>query len=519
MAFAFMKHSKYYLIAVLFLAYFFLNPRLTFAGEQASQFQGLKFFQQGQYQKAQNEFNRILETDPSNATAHYYLGLTLGKQNQHKESIPSFKKALELDPSLTDAYLSLGISYFKIKSYDLALKELQNALRADPNNTSANFFAGLIYQEKGKHSKAIPYFEKSMSGDKDFNQMALYNLGVSYDKMGDKEKARSSFNKAIELDPQSEMAGNSKKFLAIMAEKPQKKNKRWGIEVSTGLEWDDNVTRVEQDAVTGETDIAGVFEFEGSFKILDEPKYDLEASYDFFQTLYEDITTFNFQSHGGTLSASGELGRADVGGSYNYTFTTLDADDFLAIQSVTPSLGFSHSQNQYTYLSYIFQDKNFFTDDNRDGNNHSIGVDHFIFFMDAKGYVLVNYRVETESTFGDEFEYIGHQAKLGLKAPLPFDSLIKASYRFNFRDYDNVTPSIAREREDNKHTFKVELSKEIFKNVNVKAKYEYIDSGSNLPSVDFTENIAQISLEFSDLTTSFPTMLRSISQDVTSKLP
>lgn len=490
-------NRKFNHLLLIFLLIFsiFLNPVQSFGGGEVSLSKGLDYFQQRKYPEARDEFNRILRTAPSNAMAHYYLGLTMSKLNRHQQAVTSFKKALDLDPALTDVYLSLGISYYKLRSYDQALVALQKALQADTGNVSASFFTGLVYQEKGQHAKAIPYFKKAMSGDREFNQMALYNMGVSYDKMGDPASARRSFSRAIELDPESDMAKDAKNFLEIMAAKPGKK-KRWNVEASAGWEYDDNVTRIEEDVVSGESDIAGVFEFEGEFKILDTPEYELEAGYDFFQSVYEDITTFNFQSHGFNLSGSRSVGNWDIGTDYSYTFSTLDADDFLGLHSLTPSAGLSHHDNMYTNFSYIYQDKNFFTGDRRDAANHSFGIDHFIFFMAAKGYVLASYKLETENAFGGEFDYLGYQAKVVLKAPIPFDSIVKISYKYNFRDYENITPSIAQEREDEKHTIKLELSKKIIKHVRAKFKYEYIDSISNLPSVDFTENVVTLAFEF-----------------------
>ena len=52
-----------------------------------------------------------------------------------------------------------------------------------------------------------------------------------------------------------------------------------------------------------------------------------------------------------------------------------------------------------------------------------------------------------------------------------------------------MTPSIGALREDEKQYFKAELSRDFFKHLRLKARYEYIDSDSNLPIVVYSENI------------------------------
>ena len=444
------------------------------------------------------------------AEAHLISGLASSKKGDLEQAIASYKRAIELDPALKGAHLNLGIAYFKLQSYDLAIATFKNILERTPEDSSALLFLGLSFQGLKQYENSIPYFEKAGSLDPNFHQMALFNLGISYNKMGNREKAKSSFNKAIELDPQSEMAGNSKKFLTIMAKKPKKiKSKRWGVGASVGWEVDDNVTLVEQDIVSDVRDIAAIVKFNGEFKLIDEPKYKLEASYDFFQSKYDKVTALNFQSHTGTLYAAHKAGNLDLGANYSYTFTTLENKSFLAIQSATPSLGIFHNKNLYTYLSYTFTDKNFNTDDPRDANVHSLGIDQFIFFMKFKGYLLAGYRVNHENAFGGEFDYLGHTAKVGLKVPIVDDNIVKISYNYNFKDYENVTPSIAVEREDEKHTATMELSKKIYDNLEVKLGYEYVNSISNLGSTEYTENVGSIQLEFSNIDTTLPKYLRT----------
>ncbi|GAJ25012.1 unnamed protein product, partial [marine sediment metagenome] len=64
---------------------------------------------------------------------------------------------------------------------------------------------GYIYFEKKKYSQAIEYLESAIKMSS-YNAEACYYLGLSYDKIGEKEKAREFLSRVIELFPQSEFA-------------------------------------------------------------------------------------------------------------------------------------------------------------------------------------------------------------------------------------------------------------------------------------------------------------------------
>jgi len=278
-------------------------------------------------------------------------------------------------------------------------------------------------------------------------------------------------------------------FITKPALSNDKDEKAWKIGASAGIEYDDNLTRIEQDILSGESDHAYIFEVNGSYRFLDTQDFELEASYDFYQSLYDDRSDFDFQSHGFNLGAAHEAENIDFGADFNYTTTSLGEIDFLDIFMLIPRMGIVLSPILYTDISYMFQDKNFQTDNRRDASNHSIGLTQFLFFMDSRAYFSGTYRLESEDAEGEEFDYLGHLLKAAIKIHGPLDTVFKASYQYKLKDYDNITPSIGEERKDTKNTIKVALSKSLYEYFNLKLSYEHIASESNLATVDFNENI------------------------------
>ena len=168
--------------------------------------------------------------------------------------------------------------------------------------------------------------------------------------------------------------------------------------------------------------------------------------------------------------------------------------------SIAPQIGFFPSERWFALIGYSFEDFQFFKDPARDGENHSVGMDHFVFFMKGKSYLLFSYRVENKITRGDEFTYVGHYGTLGVKTPLPIwdqKGTFNVTYRYFYKDYRNITPSLGRERRDLRHTVQVNLSQPLCKWLQLNLNYEFIDSVSNLRSIDFTENIASLAFSVS----------------------
>ncbi len=278
--------------------------------------------------------------------------------------------------------------------------------------------------------------------------------------------------------------------------------RRWTIFAGAGIQFDDNVTTDEIDATSNQSDKAAVFEASGSFKPRLGQKLGLEVGYDFFQSLYEDLSDFDLQSHNISASVEREIWEIDSGLNYLYARIFLGGDDFLGLHSATPTLGYSVTSRFYVNLRYNYQNKDFTSsvNDGRDANTHSGTIDTFIFFLDAKGYLSLGYRAEDENTASDEFDYFGHFLHARLDAPIPLKPLarwnprVTAAYEYSKQDFSNDTASIGRKREDERTTVGFGLSVDLTEHVVARFDYEHIEAISNLSSADFDDNIVTIVL-------------------------
>ena len=210
---------------------------------------GMSYFSRGQYDEAIIEFEKSIELDASHTESYYYLGqcyLQKGiieynnknilkayslyrKANELSEQvIPKYEKIIEDNPEDLNSYLRLGYIYEVrsivpfINDYDKAMKYYLKALSLDAVSESKNrgiyiylnTRVGSIYYQMKDYLQAIEHLGKAVSifPYRD-NVEAYYYLGLSYDKIGEKEKAREYFSRVIESAPQSEFAREAEKKL------------------------------------------------------------------------------------------------------------------------------------------------------------------------------------------------------------------------------------------------------------------------------------------------------------------
>ena len=208
---------------------------------------GISYFGKGEYDKAIIEFEKSIELDENHTESYYYLGqcyLQKGiveyynknifkayslyrKANKISEQvIPLYEKIIEDNPEDLNSHLRLGYIYEVrsivpfINDYDKALKYYSKALTLDAASESKNkgiyvylnTRAGSICYQMKDYPQAIENLERAEKISPHYIE-ANYYLGLSYDKMGETEKAREFLSRVIESAPQSEFAQEAEKKL------------------------------------------------------------------------------------------------------------------------------------------------------------------------------------------------------------------------------------------------------------------------------------------------------------------
>jgi tetratricopeptide (TPR) repeat protein len=125
---------------------------------------GSTFEREKRFAEAEEQFKKVLASDPQHASALNYLGYMLADQNTKlEEALGYVKKAVEIDPA-NGAYLdSLGWAYFRLGKYELAEENLVKASQKINTDPTVHDHLGDLYQKTGRLKLAATNWERALN--------------------------------------------------------------------------------------------------------------------------------------------------------------------------------------------------------------------------------------------------------------------------------------------------------------------------------------------------------------------
>jgi len=153
---------------------------------------GRLYFQTERYQDALESLIKALELDASNATWHYDLGSVLEKLGAIPQAIRAYQEAIALDPQWISAYNRLGNIWFESGDLKQAEAMYRQVLTACPNHCAGYMNLGNILLTQNQVDAAIEAYEKALSL-KPRDPDILNNLGIAFEAKNDKVQAAIYF--------------------------------------------------------------------------------------------------------------------------------------------------------------------------------------------------------------------------------------------------------------------------------------------------------------------------------------
>ncbi|NOQ78334.1 MAG: DUF560 domain-containing protein [Gammaproteobacteria bacterium] len=474
---------------------FIASAPISFADFDA----GVSYYKAGDYKQAETEFLKQLSANPNSALSYYYLGLLYSSSQDYSKSTSAFKKAKRLDKSLPNLDYNIGVNYYHLRLSDMAILHFKKAEKNDPDNANNLMFLGLTYQFQLNHEQAISYFKKARQANSEFAQLAVFNSAISYQKTGNKAQQRAHLEEAVKINPDNDIADNSRQILDAMSGKSYGpiETKQWKFSGSIGFEHDDNVTVDEVNLSTNKSDNAVIIEFSAENLIFADEIHEVEIGYDLYQSLYHSYDDFDLQSHSFYVDGTRKYNNFDLGLNYRYNFNTLGDNKFFGSHALRPSIWYSINDTWFLDTFYRYEDKKFYKNSDRDADKNSIGLINYV-FLTPDDMLIVGADLNDEDTKGDEFDYDGYSISISYEKTLHINAkeiVISAGYDYEDRDYDNITPSIGEKRDDKRKDYSLDIEYPITKLFSSVFYYQHIDSDSNLESSDYNENIVGIKLE------------------------
>jgi tetratricopeptide (TPR) repeat protein len=192
---------------------------------------------------------KAYKIDPHLSEAYFLEGMIYrsdfeetGREESIKRALSSFQTAVEQNPNYYSAYIQMGVINHKLQN-DIALDYFNTAIAIEPKSTEAWYNKGKYFQDKqmleeakycyrtiseidSLYSEAYynqGYIKMIFENDLDsaiyfFNytiqvdSLHLYaynNLGLSLERNGEIEKAKTAYRSAIEINPDFKLAKNN----------------------------------------------------------------------------------------------------------------------------------------------------------------------------------------------------------------------------------------------------------------------------------------------------------------------
>ena len=162
----------------------------------------------GEHKAAAITFKTVLRRQPGWAGLHDGLGWARLRLGRYHLASEAFRAALDRSPEFVDALIGLGTAQFELGQYAVALPPLEAALRhrrtlvgtesADLAGVRAK--VGWILYYLDRYRDAIEAFGAALRSAPDGH--GLHNgLGWCYLRLGDKDRARAAFQRALALKP------------------------------------------------------------------------------------------------------------------------------------------------------------------------------------------------------------------------------------------------------------------------------------------------------------------------------
>jgi tetratricopeptide (TPR) repeat protein len=143
--------------------------------------------------------NEALNGYPNDEHLHWLAGWWLQlDRSQTQRAIAMFEQTMKIDPQFADAYNEAAYCYARQNNFDKAFADIKRYTELVPNEPNPQDSFAELSRMAGRFEDALTHYRMSLKIDPSFHESQL-GLGDTYALMGDQQKARAEYAKAIEV--------------------------------------------------------------------------------------------------------------------------------------------------------------------------------------------------------------------------------------------------------------------------------------------------------------------------------
>ncbi len=161
-------------------------------------------FEQGEFEAAISEYDRALADSVQSAAVWTNRGAALSHLGYLEEALKNHEQALELSPTDPVVLNNKGVTLGLLGKHDEALAAFRTAHSLAGSNEGLLLYnIGHSYQHLGDYGRAAEFYRSSARSDSS-DPRVYFNLALVLLKLGESEDALQAVALAIDLDPGNE---------------------------------------------------------------------------------------------------------------------------------------------------------------------------------------------------------------------------------------------------------------------------------------------------------------------------
>ena len=168
--------------------------------------EGVRLYQQAQYQEAMREFHEASYDDPNDADAYYNLAATyhrLGRLEHRQSDLDQaecyYNQCLDRDANHTECYRGLAVLLAEQGRKDDAFRLVEGWVQRQPASADAKIELARLNDEFGNRQVAEEQLIEALAADPS-NARALTALGRIREEAGDKAQALANYQRSLAQD-------------------------------------------------------------------------------------------------------------------------------------------------------------------------------------------------------------------------------------------------------------------------------------------------------------------------------
>ncbi len=516
-------------ISIIFLVSF--SQAATFFDD------GLKEFEQENYEEALSLFLKAREADRESVKIAYYLGLTYKVMEKYHEAIPCFRQAASSSPRMNDAVIELIDVLYHTGNLAEAQKWIAVADKEGISTARFNLLKGMVFAKTGRPDEAIRAFETAKRLDPRLSQQAELQIAGIYTEQGKYKDAQARLRSTITLDPASDLAVYARDYEKMVAERADRE-RPWRFAVGMGYKYDTNVVTKGDgpmaESISGQADSA--LNFGARIGYTAPFSFKTPFSFSAYYSIYTDryfgktytrsdgtqgnLTEYNNMTNTISVVPGYAFGRFAFSLPLTLSYVSLQGQKglsfynelnwwnqtrYLETKSATPTLRFITTPNSFGEVYFSYMRKKYFDTElhpeppegeERSGERMTGGLGWTYTFKDNKAFVTFRYSYAQDNTIGRN--WVNNENRFGVDVlypiwgPLRAQGSVDATYvKYT---YDNLY--FDQKRRDDIYTVSVALLYGIMKNTDLIFQYNYWRNQSNIALYDYTREIYGLGVEY-----------------------